>query len=76
MGRWEVSGFIQGWGMQSESKILSFLFLILIKGTKRQDGFKIFCVAPEMERLSLDLPQAVRNLVCALEVGCGVVWNL
>ena len=76
MGRWEVSGFIQWWGMQSKSKISSFLFLILIKGTKRQDGFKIFCVAPGMERLSLDLLQAVRNLVCALEVGCGVVWNL
>ena len=53
-----------------------FLFLILIKRTKRQDGFKIFCMAPEMERLSLHLLQAVRNLVYALEVGCGVMWNL
>ena len=33
VGKWEVPYFIQGWGTQSESKILSFLFL-LIKGTK------------------------------------------
>ena len=48
-----------------------FLFLMLIKGTKRQDVFKVFCIAPGMEKLSLHLPQAVRNIVCALEVGCG-----
>ena len=33
VGKWEVPCFIQGCGTQSESKILSFLFL-LIKGTK------------------------------------------
>ena len=47
--RWEVSGFIQGWGMHRESRISSF-FLMLIKG-KGQDGFKVFYVAPEMETL-------------------------
>ena len=47
--RWEVSGFIQGWGMHGESRISSF-FLMLIKG-KGQDGFKVFYVAPEMETL-------------------------
>ena len=26
MGRWEFPGFIQGWGTQGESKILSFCF--------------------------------------------------
>ena len=26
VGRWEVPGFIQGWGTQCESKILSFCF--------------------------------------------------
>ena len=26
VGRWEVSGFIQGWGKQGESKILPFCF--------------------------------------------------
>ena len=26
VGRWEVPGFIQGWGTQGESKILSFCF--------------------------------------------------
>ena len=43
------------------------------QGMKRQDGFKIFCIAQGMERLSLHLLQAVRNIVCALEVGCGDV---
>ena len=37
---------------------------MLIQGTKRQDGFKIFCVALGVERLSLHLPQAVRNIMC------------
>ena len=45
---------------------------MLIKERKRRDGFKIFCMAPGMEKLSLHLPQAVRNIVCALEVGCRV----
>ena len=26
VARWEVPGFIQGWGMQGESKISSFCF--------------------------------------------------
>ena len=26
VGSWEVPGFIEGWGTQSESKILSFCF--------------------------------------------------
>ena len=49
---------------------------MLIKGTKRQDGFKIFRMAPGMERLSLHLLQIVRNIICALEVGCECAWNL
>ena len=54
MGRWEVPGFIQGWGIQDKCKILSFFLLMLIKGTKRLSdvnqgnegvGLKIFlCV--------------------------------
>ena len=35
------SWFIQGRGMQGESKTL-FLFMMLIKGTKEQDGLKIY----------------------------------
>ena len=50
-----------------------FLFLLLIKVTKRQDGFTNFCIALGMERLSLHLPQAVRNIVCTSEVECGGV---
>ena len=26
VGRWEIPGFIQGWGALSESKVLSFCF--------------------------------------------------
>ena len=37
---------------------------MLIKRTKRWDGFKIFCISLGVERLSLDLPQAVRNIMC------------
>ena len=33
------------------------------------------CVAPVIERLSFDLPRAVKNIECALEVKYGVVWN-
>ena len=49
---------------------------MLIKGRKRQDGFKIFRMAPGMERLSLHLLRIIRNIICALEVGCECVWNL
>ena len=34
-------------------------------------GSRFSCVAVGMERLSLDLSQAVKNIV-----GCGSVWNL
>ena len=34
-------------------------------------GSRFFCVAAGMERLSLDLLRAVKNIV-----GCGSVWNL
>ena len=44
---------------------------MLIKGTKWRDWFKISCVAAGMERLSLDLPRAVKNIV-----GCESVWKL
>ena len=29
MRRWEAPGFFQGWGMQGESKISPFLFLVV-----------------------------------------------
>ena len=41
MRRWEVPSFFQGWGMQGESKISSFLFL-LVQEKNGQAGFKIF----------------------------------
>ena len=52
---------------------------MLIEGTKgwsdvnkgnEGDGLKIFCMPAGMERHSLDLPQAVKNIV-----GCDSVWN-
>ena len=50
--------------------------LMLIKGTNRLDGFKTFCMTLGMERLSLHLPQALRNKVNALKAGCGCLCNL
>ena len=41
MGGWEVPVFLKGWGMQGESKVSSFLFL-LVKGKNGRVGFKIF----------------------------------
>ena len=40
--RWEVPGFIQEEGMQYESKISFFLFLMLVNETKEQDVFNNF----------------------------------
>ena len=70
-----MGGFLfKGRGCRVSPRFYLF-FLMLIKERKRRDGFKIFCMAPGMEKLSLHLPQAVRNIVCALEVGrrvCGI----
>ena len=45
LGRWEIFDFIQGWEMQSESKISPFFYVN--RGNKEgQDCFEIFCVAP------------------------------
>ena len=38
-------------------------------------GSRFSCVAPGIERLYLDLPRAVKNRECALELGCEGVWN-
>ena len=54
--------------MQGESKILSFLFL-LVRGKNGQARFS--CMAVGMEKLSFDLLQAVKNVV-----GCGNLWDL
>ena len=79
MVRWEDGRclvlFKGGGGCRLSPRFL-LLFLMLIKGRKRQDGFKIFRMAPGMERLSLHLLRIVRNIICALEVGCECVWNL
>ena len=52
VGRWEVSDFIQRWGMQGQPKISYFLFLMLINGTNCRDVFKM-----------LDLLQTVKNII-------------
>ena len=47
VGRWQVSDFIQEWGMQSESKIS--LFFMLIKGTKKgRIGSRYFAWPPAL----------------------------
>ena len=43
--------------------------VILENGFKM--GSRISCVAARMERLSLDLPRAAKNIM-----GCGSLWNL
>ena len=48
---------------------------MLIKGMRWQDEFKISLHDPEMERISLDLPRAVKNRECDLEVGCVGVFT-
>ena len=65
MVTWEGGRFLVSFkGRVAEQvKDFIFLFLMLIKGMKRHDGFKIFCMARGTERLSLHLPQAVRRVV-------------
>ena len=50
-----VPSFNQGWRMWGESKISSFLFLVLIKRMMRQGEFKISSHDPRGGKLSLDL---------------------
>ena len=46
-----------------------------IKG-KRRVEFKIFYVAPGMEKYSLDLLVAVKNREYAMGMGCGRLFGL
>ena len=76
MVRWEGGSFLVLFkGGECRVQNFIFLFLMLIKGTKRQDVFKIICMAPGIERLSLCLQQTVKNIVCALvgKFKCGKV---
>ena len=59
---WEILCFIQGWGTQSETKIFAQCLPRCV-----QD---ILAWLQGMERFSLDLMQAVRNVA-----GCRSVWN-
>ena len=61
--RREVPGFIKGWGTQHESKISSFSFWCLSRERRGGMGSRFSCVAARMERLSLDLSQAVKDIV-------------
>ena len=40
--RWEVSGFIQGWGMHRESKILPFCFSCRSRKRRDEIGLRSF----------------------------------
>ena len=68
--RWEVNGFIQEWDMQGELKISSFCFWCNQWNERVEMGTRFSCMTAGMEILSLDLMQAVKNIV-----GCGSVWN-
>ena len=52
-----------------------FMFLMSIKG-KRRVEFKIFYVAPGMEKYSLDLLVAVKNREYVMGMGCGRLFGL
>ena len=66
----KVSGFIQKREMQRESKISSF---DVNQGNEEAGWVYEFLLRLGMERLSLHLLLAVKNIVCASEVGCGSV---
>ena len=70
-----VPGFSQGWGTQDRSKRLSLCFSC----ESRERGWlssRFSCVAPAMEKYSLDLPRAIKNREYAMEMGCGDVLGL
>ena len=48
---------------------------MLIKGTKKQGGFKILCGLREEWIVFLDLLQAVENTECNFEMWCGGQQN-
>ena len=70
VARWKIPCFIQVWGTQGETKISSFYFWCWSTKWKSMMCSRYFCVAAGMEKFSLDLTQAVRNVA-----GCGNVWN-
>ena len=45
----------------------------MVRGGKVDSRFS--CVAPGTEKFSLDLLGAVKDLKCALELGCGDVFR-
>lgn len=71
--RWEVGRFlvlIKDGGRRVSPSF--YLFVSVNQGNTRDGmGSRFSCVSVEMERLSLDLSVAVKNIV-----GRGSVWNL
>ena len=61
-------------GTQGQSKMSSFFWCQSREGGELISSFS--CVAPGMEKYSLDLPRAAKNREYALEMGCGDVLGL
>ena len=68
--RWEGNEVARRESWESKSKTLLFFFLMLIKETKEQHVFKIFCLAAGMGRFYLDLTQAIKNVTEG-----GSIWS-
>ena len=71
-----VPGFIQEKETQGQSKISSFWFWFESRDWGGRLSSRFSCVAPGMERYSLDLPRAVKNREHAFEVRCGYARNV
>ena len=70
--RWEGGDFqvlFKGEGCRVSPRF--YLFVFDINQGNKEAGCIKFCMALGMERLSLQLLQAVRNIVYPFKVGCG-----
>ena len=68
---WELPGFFKGGGHKTSSRFHLFVSDVNLGNKGGGMGSRFSCVATGMERLSLDLLQAVKNIA-----RCGSVWNL
>ena len=81
LGPTEISSFVFLVQFKDGGRMVSLRFDLFISDVNQGNedleckkvGSRFSCMAPGMERFSLDLQRAVKK--CALEVGCGGVWN-
>ena len=76
--RWESETFLvlfKGGRCRESPRCHLFVFVVN-QGNEEAGWVYEFLLRLGMERLSLHLLLAVKNIVCASEVGCGGVYNL